>query len=369
MYVTVVVYGYSQMLDYVHCRATHQHVMSQSLTRYQSQCFAPAHVKFQISDVPTVSDIEFEDPFSGEEVEFMPKCSSENLYSNSLLSVVQAVTLLMSWFSAFPGMSKESFSRLLVILHAFLLPPGNILPTTYSSALKLLKPYLSPVKEYHCCVNDCVLFRNSSRGAYEKHVKCPVCNEPRFLSHGKIPRKRFKYMSVVTRLHRYFSNSHTSELLQNHWQCSGEHSNEIVTSIHQSPAWHEWYSPSGVFKGEHRSISFALCTDGLNPFSHEKTQYSMWPIFLVPLNMPHSIRMKTGSMFLTGIIPGPKEPKNMDPYIDVLVDDILDIEGVEMYDAFKKEWFRSKGNILLHVLDYPGQNKVFKCQGNDHDFT
>ena len=72
-------------------------------------------------------------------------------------------------------------------------------------------------------------------------------------------------------------------------------------------------------------------------------------------------------MFLTGIIPGPKEPKNMNPYIDILVDDMLDIEGVELYDAFKREWFRLKGNIILHVLDYPGQNKGFK--GNDNDYV
>lgn len=120
---------------------------------------------------------------------------------------------------------------------------------------------------------------------------------------------------------------------------------------------------SGVFQGESRSITFALCTDGLNPFSNENTRYSMWPMFLVPLNMPQSVRMKSGSMFLAAIIPGPKEPKNMDPCIDVLVDDILDLEKLVVYDEYRKEHFTLKGNILLHVLDYPGQTKLFKSQG------
>lgn len=65
-------------------------------------------------------------------------------------------------------------------------------------------------------------------------------------------------------------------------------------------------------------------------------------------------------MFLTGIIPGAKESKNMDPYIDVLVDDILDLDKMVVY---QKEHFTLKGNILLHVLEYVGQTKLFKSQG------
>lgn len=255
-----------------------------------------------------------------------------------------------------------AFSHLLTVLHVFLLPAGNVLPTSYASALKHLKPFLSPIKEYHCCVNDCVMFRNSSAGEYEKLLKCPICDEPRFMLNDTTPRKKFKYISVATRLQWYFANTSTSKMLQMHSECVSDCC-EIVTNIHQSKAWHEWYNQSGVFQGESRSISFALCTDGLNPFSNEKTRYSMWPMFLVPLNMPQSVRMKSGSMFLAGIIPGPKEPKNMDPYIDVLVDDILDLEKLVVYDEYRKEHFTLKGNILLHVLDYPGQTKLFKSQG------
>ena len=49
----------------------------------------------------------------------------------------------------------------------------------------------------------------------------------------------------------------------------------------------------------------------------------MWPIVITVLNLPRSIRHIPGSMFLVGIIPGKAEPKNMDPYLDILVDDIL----------------------------------------------
>ena len=55
-----------------------------------------------------------------------------------------------------------------------------------------------------------------------------------------------------------------------------------------------------------------------------------------------------------------KEPKNMDPYVDLIVDDI--IISLSAYDAHMGEDFKLKANILLHVLDYPGQNKLFKSQ-------
>lgn len=44
--------------------------------------------------------------------------------------------------------------------------------------------------------------------------------------------------------------------------------------------------------------------------------------------------------FLVGIIPGPKEPKNTDPYIQVVVDELLQINGIEMYDAYQSETFK-----------------------------
>ena len=103
--------------------------------------------------------------------------------------------------------------------------------------------------------------------------------------------------------------------------------------------------------------------DGLNPFAIEKNSYSMWPMFLIPLNLSHHIQMTSTSMMLMGLSPGPTEPKNTDPYVDVLVDDILDVNKLTMYDAYKDEMFRLKTNVVLHIFDYPGQNKILNCQG------
>ena len=68
-------------------------------------------------------------------------------------------------------------------------------------------------------------------------------------------------------------------------------------------------------------------------------------------------------MLLAGIIPGPKEPQNTDPYIELVTEEIIKLNYTEMYDAANDESFKLQVNVALYILDYPGHNKVFHCQG------
>ena len=162
-----------------------------------------------------------------------------------------------------------------------------------------------------------------------------------------------------------FANKKASKLLQNHLPDTsvGEGQSTVVSDIHQSDAWLSQYQEDGLFQGDPRGVSFSLCTDGTNPFSKEKVSYSMWPISLTILNLPCYIRNLPSSMVLAGIIPGKSEPQHLDPYIEILVDEILSLSGKKCYDAYRDEYFEMKVDILMNVLDYPGQNKLFHCVG------
>jgi hypothetical protein len=70
----------------------------------------------------------------------------------------------------------------------------------------------------------------------------------------------------------------------------------ILSDIHSSPAWAATYSKDGIFKGDARGISFGLCTDGVNPFSHLRTSYSMIPIVMSLLNLPRNVRHSFGNI-------------------------------------------------------------------------
>ena len=109
-----------------------------------------------------------------------------------------------------------------------------------------------------------------------------------------------------------------------------------------------------------------LSTDGVNPFSCNKVAYSMWPITLSMLNLPRNVRSLFGNIMLAGIVPAQAdghEPKNIDPYLEVVVDEILDLSGVTFFDAFKGAPFTFKVSLLNYVLDYPGLGKVFTAAG------
>ena len=66
-----------------------------------------------------------------------------------------------------------------------------------------------------------------------------------------------------------------------------------------------------------------------------------------------------------GTVPGngTKEPNNLDPYLSILVDELLTITNKEMFDAYQGAPFNLKVDILMYVLDYPGIGKVFNVMG------
>jgi len=244
-----------------------------------------------------------------------------------------------------------------------MLPKGNKLPSSYYMAQSLIKNMMVQVEEFDCCVNDCILFRDSDGKNFSTNTVCPVCKEDRYKQGTKIPQKKFKYIPLSPRLKRLFGNETSSKLLQGHRHLENAANPSMMNDIHDTEMWKLNYSESGLFQGDPRGISFSLCTDGTNPFSKERVSYSMWPITLTVLNLPREVRNTAGAMFLVGIIPGRKEPHHMDPYLQLLVDEIKSLNSTEMYDAYRKEMFKVQAAIPLFVLDYPGLNKVFKCQG------
>lgn len=179
--------------------------------------------------------------------------------------------------------------------------------------------------------------------------KCPKCNEPRYKdSNGKIPHKRFNHLPLALRLRRLFGHKTTSQLLQQHSECR-ETTPASLSSIHESIAWNEWFGPEGIFQGQQQGLAFGICLDGVNPYSKEHTGYSMWPIVLFPLNLPESMRRSSSSMMLAGIIPGPGEPRDFHPYLGIVVDDVMSLNKLKIYDAHCNATFKVNTNFCVYM--------------------
>ena len=279
------------------------------------------------------------------------------LYSKSSITVLQTLAKMFEWFTSHPGTSKEALSGVLK-LQSEILPVGNSLPKSYKEAHRIIKPHLLKPQIFHACANDCILYHKQ----YEKNTECPVCSAPRY-KHSGVPVKKFIYLPLGPRITRLFSHKKTAKELQSHLD---DLSNADIYDIHDSPVWHKAYSNAGIFKGDRRGISLTFCTDGVNPFNHVRVQYSMWPIMMTLLNLPREKRNLFGNILLLGIIPGygTKEPKNLDPYLEVVVDEITELSGKNVYDAYQECNFNLQIEIMLYILDYPGLGKVLKVSGS-----
>lgn len=280
------------------------------------------------------------------------------LYDGSKCTLMDALVKYLYWFSDHPGISKEALSNMLSLQHD-ILPPGNMLPSSYDKALKLVEPLLIQPVIFHACQNDCIIYRKE----HAHFNTCPKCGEPRYTKPG-VAVKRFIYLPIGPRLVRLFGTSNLSQIVQSHGlQVTGS----TMYDIHSSPAWKLAYSNSGQFSSGYRGISFAFNTDGVNPYSHNKVSYSMWPMILTLLNLPRSKRHLFGNVWLVATIPGngTKEPNSLDPYLDVMVDELLEISNQKLFDAYMNAPFNLKVDILLYVLDYPGIAKVFSLKGSN----
>ena len=99
-----------------------------------------------------------------------------------------------------------------------------------------------------------------------------------------------------------------------------------------SKAWKHLDELYPSFAAEPRNVRLRLATDGFNPFGNMSNSYSMWPVILVPYNLPPWKCMKPQSLMLSILIPGPSSPgKYIDVYMRPLLDELKElwVNGVE----------------------------------------
>jgi hypothetical protein len=97
------------------------------------------------------------------------------------------------------------------------------------------------------------------------------------------------------------------------------------------------------------NVRLGLCADGFNPFNQMEKSYSCWPVMITPYNLPPGMCMTDPYIFLTLLIPGPRNPKALiDVFMQPLIDDLklLWATGVETYDISRKNNFKMKAALM-----------------------
>ena len=103
------------------------------------------------------------------------------------------------------------------------------------------------------------------------------------------------------------------------------------------------------------NLCLTVNVDWFNPF--KRTPYSAGVIHLIVQNMPREERYKIENVILAGIIPGPKEPKNMNSLLDPIVSDLNKLfNGVMMKNPTSLSTVRAV--LSCCVCDMPATRKL-----------
>ncbi|KAL6654069.1 hypothetical protein ACP70R_007534 [Stipagrostis hirtigluma subsp. patula] len=258
------------------------------------------------------------------------------------------------------GVSNSCFDDLLSLIKDAL-PNGAALPKNFHDAKKFVKAIGVAYECIDACKNDCILFRKE----YADATFCPVCHASRWKSVKsgvdgrrvhKVPQKVVRHFPLKKRLQRLFMSSKTAPLIR--WHDEGRTKDAFLRHPADSPAWKHFDAIHPDFSSEVRNIRLGLATDGFNPFGNMNSSYSIWPIILIPYNVPPWLCMKQTNFILSVIVPGKKSPgKDMDVYMQLTIDDLLECwrDGFVTYDVSRSEKFLLRAALLWTISDWIGR--------------
>ena len=84
-------------------------------------------------------------------------------------------------------------------------------------------------------------------------------------------------------------------------------------------------------------MRLGLASDGFQPYGNMSANHSIWPVVLVPYNLPPWECMKHSYFMMTLLIPGPKCPgDDIDVYMQPMIEELKELwdHGIETYDSY-----------------------------------
>jgi hypothetical protein len=237
-------------------------------------------------------------------------------------------------------------------------PEHNTLRKSYSEAKSMLKELGLGYESIHVCYKNCVLFRGKE---YGKLDNCPVCKLSRWKDpeRKKIPQEVLRHFPLAPRLKRLFATKESSEEAQWHKK-KRQSSEKEMSHPADGKAWSDFDEEYPEFAKDARNIRLGFATDGFNPFSEKNSKYNMWPVFVIPYNLPPWACMREPNFMMALLIPGPTCPgKDFDVFLEPLIEYLLDLwKFVRTIDARTGKTFNLRAAVLWCIHDYPNLSTI-----------
>jgi len=283
----------------------------------------------------------------------MLKAAEKPLYEGSKMTLLEHAARLVTLKSEF-NVSFKCVDSIAAYL-GDAVPSKNVITRTFYETKKIVKGLELPCVKIHACPNGCMLFWGDD--ADVNATRCKVCSSERYKSTSKgnkVPNNVLTYLPIGPRLQRLYATKKVAA----HMRWHKENPRVVGKMAHPSngEAWKHFDATYPEFSSEPRNVRLGLCTDGFAPFGQFGKSYSCWPVMLTPYNLPPWLCMKKPFIFLSLIIPGPKNPKqNLDVYLQPLVQELHELweVGLETYDVSLNNNFQLKAALMWTINDFP----------------
>ncbi|XP_070019526.1 uncharacterized protein [Nicotiana sylvestris] len=140
------------------------------------------------------------------------------------------------------------------------------------------------------------------------------------------------------------------------WHASDNNTDGLMRHPRDGETWKTFDRTHSGFASDPRNVRLGLASDGFSPFGTMTATYSIWPVFLIPYNIPPWMCMKHTSFILSVIIPGKHIPgNNIDVYLQPLMKELHELwnDGVETFDSSLNENFRMHAALMWTISDFP----------------
>ncbi|XP_021740131.1 uncharacterized protein LOC110706520 [Chenopodium quinoa] len=277
--------------------------------------------------------------------------SKRPLYEGSSMSVLEIASRITSLKCEYnlPHMCVDGFASLMNET----IPDNNNMGEAFYEVKKVVNGLELPHEKIHACPKGCMLFWKDDVNL----SNCRVCGSERYSKTSKgssVPLKVLIYFPITPRLQRLFATKNISAEMT--WHASNPRVANTMAHPSDSDAWKHLDKTFPEFAPEPRNVRLGLCTDEFAPHGKFGGQYSCWPVILTPYNLPSSMCMKRQFMFLSLLVPGPKNPKgNLDVYMKPLIEELKQLwdVGANTFDLSKQQNFIMRAAVLWTISDFP----------------
>ena len=172
--------------------------------------------------------------------------------------------------------------------------------------------------------------------------------------------KSMRYFPLGPRLQRLFMSPKMAEQMR--WHATDANVDGKMRHPRDGDAWKSFDQDFPDFAYDPRNVRLGLVSHGFNPFGDCNQAYSIWPVVLIPYNLPPWMCMEQSSFIVSAIIPRPTSPGNdIDMYLQPLMKELheLWIDVIETFDASSKTLFSLRAAVMWTVSDFPSLDILF----------